>query len=361
MRKSKKIKKGYILALAALLLLPCINILQAQAAREIVLDQECSLTVSVEVGAESGSNDEYLGDLNQMSIPVSVYRVADVDITGQKYTPTEAFKQMNFSGISGNDSTVTAEKWQELAARAEEIRKAAGVEAADTKTIESVEGSGKAAQASITGLLPGLYLIVPEEAYNPDYTVQYTFTPYLTALPGSSYTLTGAGSDEWEYDAVIGLKTEAVPQFGRLNITKELQNYNETLGPTTFVFRITGVDKNGTVQYEEVESMTYTAAGSNTITLEKIPAGLTVTVEEIYSGASYTVSGSKEETVVIWSDAAVAAGKEGASEASAAFRNCYNGGNRGGYGVTNHFELDGMESDGTRKWTWENPTGSAEQ
>ena len=353
MKISEKMRKGYILALAAFLLLPCLKLLQVQAAREIVLNQKCSLTVSVEIGGTAGSNEEFLEDFNRMTIPVSVYRVADVDITGQKFSPTDAFQEMDLRGIGGNDLSVTAEMWQTLAEQADQIQKAAKTEASGTAVIQAAQGSGTAAQGKITDLMPGLYLVVPEESYNPEYTVQYTFTPYLTALPNSAYTVEGTGSDEWNYDTVIGLKPDAEPQSGRLNITKTLQNYNESLGQTTFVFRITGTDKNGDIKYEEVESMTYTTAGSNTITLEEIPAGLTVKVEEIYSGASYTADGSKEETVLIASDAAVAAGEE---EASVTFQNRYNGGNRGGYGVKNHFE-----SDGAGGWIWENPTSQAGQ
>lgn len=348
MRISGKLRKGYLLALAALMLLPCLKVMQVKAAREIVLDQECSLTVSVEIGGTAEGNGAYLEDFNRMSIPVSVYRVADVDMTGQKYSPADAFREMDFGKIGGNHSSVTAEVWQTLAEQADQIRKTADLQADCAAVIWAAEENGGTAQGKMTGLLPGLYLVVPEAAYNPEFTVQYTFTPYLTALPCSVYTQEGEGSDEWIYDTEIGLKPDAQPQFGRLKITKALQNYNESLGQATFVFRVTGTDQNGDVKYEEVESMTYTAAGSSTIVLEKIPAGLKVTVTEIYSGASYTADGSREETVLISSEAAVEAGAE---EASVTFRNRYDGGNRSGYGVKNHFE-----SDGEGGWIWENPT-----
>ena len=78
------------------------------------------------------------------------------------------------------------------------------------------------------------------------------------------------------------------------------------------------------------------------------PAGLTVKVTEVYSGASYELVDSPEKDALIWSDAAVASGEH--SEASVSFTNRYGGGNRGGYGVTNHFD-----SDGSGGWTWVNP------
>lgn len=360
MKTGKKMKKGYALALAALLLLPCLGIMQTRAANEIELDRECSLTVSVEIGKTDGGNEEYLEDFNNMSIPVSVYRVADIDVTGQVFTPEAPFEEMDFSSVAGGASSV-ADDWQTLAAQAEEIREASSPTAAGSAAIQKEEGSSAAAKGTVEGLTPGMYLVVPEASYNPDYSVQYAFIPYLTALPGNAYTQGGTSGDEWIYDTTIGLKPEANEQLGKLNITKTLRDFNETpvegttfKEKTTFVFHIVGKDKNGVVKYDEVESMTYTQAGSKTITISDIPAGLTMTVTEIYSGASYTVNGSDTQTAVVQSDAAVSEGIT--EEATVSFENSYNGGNRGGYGVTNHFE-----SDGAGGWTCDNPTLPAGQ
>ncbi len=353
MELSRKVRRGCALALAAVLTLPGLSLMKTQAAVGIETGRDdCSLTVSVGVG---GSDSEYLEDFNRMTIPVSVYRVADVDVTGQNYTPVGAFASVKLDGITSDHSAMAA-VWQELAGKAAGIvEQAPPLTAAGSTLVENTSGTGSA-EGMVGDLTPGLYLVVPDAAYNPEYTVRYTFAPYLTALPVSEYALTGSGSDEWDYDTTIGLKPEAEPQFGRLRITKILQNYNETLGPTTFVFHVVGVDQDQVVRYEEVESMTYTAAGSNTITLEHIPAGLTVTVTEVYSGASYEIVGAAEDTALIWSDAAVLDRVENASEASVTFENRYDGGNRGGYGVTNHFE-----SDGAGGWTWENPTTPPEE
>lgn len=345
MKISRRLKRRCILALAALLALPCAGLMRTQAAKGIDLNQECTLTVSADVG-DTGM---YMEDFNRMEIPVSAYRVADVDITGQRFTPVQAFSEMSFSKINEHPEEVSAADWQELSGQADEICKKASLTTDWTTTLVCTDEISGVAKGEITGLMPGLYLIAADAVYNPEYTAQYQFTPYLTALPSSQYTLEGAGSDEWMYEVTVGLKPEAVPQYGKLNITKILRNYNETLGRTTFVFHIVGTDRYGVTQYEEVESMTYTAAGSNTITLEHIPAGLNVTVTEVYSGASYTIEGSSSDTALVWSEAAINAGA--AQEASVTFTNSYDGGNRGGYGVTNHFE-----SDGNGGWTWENPT-----
>lgn len=359
MKIREKIKKGYVIALAVLMLLSCISLMQAQAAGGIDPDADCSLTISVDInGNADGSttgNADYLNDFNQMKISVPVYKVADVDVTGQKFTPVEAFQTMDFSIVAENPSSVTAGTWMDLAEEAAKIlEEDSSIEPVDTVEVEKPE-NGTTAVGMIEGLKPGMYLVAPEACYNPDYTVLYKFTPYLTALPSSEYTLSGSGSDDWVYDTTIGLKPDAELLYGKLKIIKNLKNYNATLGDATFVFRIVGIDKNGDVKYDEMESLTFTEAGSTTITLEKIPAGLDITVTEVYSGASYKIEGSDKQNTVIWADAAIAAGAAGAQEAAVSFTNIYDGGNRSGYGVTNHFE-----DDGNKGWTWtKNPKASA--
>lgn len=345
MKIKKRIKPGIVLALVALVFLPCLNLMQAHAANEVNLEQKCSLTISVDIGSADGSNAAWIEDFNEMTIPVSVYKVADVDATGQKFTVVDGFEGMEFSSIS-TDSATKAAEWQAKADEAAEILKKDADIAPAGETVVKAASEGQTASGRIDDLGVGMYLVVPSASYNTDYTVQYAFSPYLTALPSSEYTLSGAGSDAWVYDTTIGLKPEAIPQYGRLTITKTLENFNTSLGNVTFVFHITGSDPaTGAVVYDEVESLTYSAAGNKEVILDNIPAGLTVTVTEEYSGASYVNSGAGSQTAVIPSDAAVEAG---AGAAAVTFQNRYGGGNRGGYGVTNHFE-----SNGTGGWTWE--------
>lgn len=348
MKIREKIKKGYVIALAALMLLPCISLMQAQAVEELDFGAACKLTVSVKF-----NDDDYKDDFSNMTVTVPVYRVADfVDVTGQKFTPIPAFIDMEKDFQELNDiSSVTAETLETLSKKAVEILasnpsiKENGIEDGNVYTAY-VNGQQ---DGIIEGLKPGMYLVAPEPCCNSDNTVQYTFTPYLTILPGAEYT-SGGTVNKWNYDDTkIFLKPDAVPLYGKLNIVKYLKNYNATLGDATFVFQIVGRDKTTKeVKYEEMASLTFSAAGTNTITLDKVPVGLDITVTEIYSGASYTIVGDKEQTVV-WSDVA------GAQEATVSFTNIYDGGNRSGYGVTNHFAAD--ENGG---WIWtQNPEASA--
>lgn len=335
MKISRRLKTGCALALTALLALPCVNLMQTKAAGPVIEDQKCTLTI------EAGE-DLTGGDLKD-GIPVKLYKTADVDVSGT-FTSSGIFESMDFN--VSMDGEKNADQWSALAEEAAEKLKEAENEPA------AAEGTVKDGRAVIEGLEVGMYLVAPENTFNDDMTEEYVFTPYLTALPSSEYTLTGAGSDEWEYDRTISLKGEAEPQFGSLTINKTLDNYNATLGQVTCVFQIEGTDEDGKV-YSNVVSITHDGAGDGSVTVDNIPAGLEVKVTEIYSGASYTLSSAGEVTALIVSDAGVEAG---ANPASVSFSNSYDGGNRGGYGVTNHFEV---QEDG--EWQWENPTAPAVQ
>lgn len=356
MKITKRVKTGCALVLAASLALPGLSMVRTQAAGGIELDADCSITVSVAVGEyNSTQNKKYVEDFENMEIPVVIYKVADVDVTGQKFTPVEPFSSMKLDGI-GNETK--ASQWLELAKEVAGNERLGEAEQWKENTVSGM--------AKFESLKPGMYLVAPEASYNRDYTTQYTFSPYLTALPSSAYTITydnegnpahmdadgNTLGDEWDYDATIGLKSQAIPQYGRLDITKELQNFNETLGTTTFVFQVEGTDEDGNI-FSEVVSTTHERLASETVTIEKIPAGMTVTVREVYQGASYEIVGDIEKDVKIWSDAAVNAADgqsvdgEVIHTAALIFENRYNGGNRGGYGVMNEF------TQGADGWQWQ--------
>ena len=107
--------------------------------------------------------------------------------------------------------------------------------------------------------------------------------------------------------------------------------------------------------------------------MDGIPVGTEVTVEEIYSGASYEIVGSKTQKVAIGKgtenikngiaildekDAVVKIVSQGADDsegkrtevgASVAFTNTYNRNQRKGYGINNEFVYDDT---GTPGWKW---------
>lgn len=342
MKISKRLTKGCAWALAFLLTVPFMGHMQTRAANGIEVGRtDCSITVSAEQLMKDETT-EYSDTYEAITIPVSLYRVADVNVSG-KLTAVSSFNGLDFSKVGPAGSTDKAAVWRDLAEKAEE--QAEGVEPDYQKDVTLGSGPGEqGTSATFSDLPTGLYLIAPAEVYNSDYSAKYVFTPYLTALPSSQYALTGTGSDEWVYDTEVGLKMEREQQYGSLSIHKTLENYNTSLGQTTFVFQIDGQDKNGVPVYSNVVSTTYSGSGDKEIVVENIPAGIEVRVTEVYSGASYVVQGDAEQTVKVMSDAAVDAG---AGEASVSFTNRYSGGNRGGYGVTNQFDKDDDNN-----WQW---------
>lgn len=342
MKISRNFKRGCALALAALLALPFVNLMQTKAAGAIIQDRKCELTVAVDttqtvwgVGVGAGASAE---DFENMTVTVNVYKVADMNVSAE-FTPTEAFQGMDFNVVMNKDTN--AATWENLAKGA--VEKLNGVKPTKTGAIENGNS------AVIDGLDVGMYLIMPQETFNRDATRKYVFTPYLTALPSSDYTQTGAGSDDWQYDRTIYLKGEAQPQFGKLTINKTLSNYNETLGLTTSVFEIVGKDKQENVVYTNVASITHNGAGTESVTIENIPAGIKVTVTEVYAGASYEIDGENVKTAKIVSDEAVGTGN---AEASVAFTNKLNGGHDSGYGLMNEFKAGDEDGD----WEWTKPT-----
>lgn len=340
MKISRNLKRGCALALAALLVLPCVNLMQTKAAGPVVQDRDCELTVAVDttetvwgVGVGAGTSAE---DFENMTVSVNVYKVADMNVSAE-FTSTTGFEDLDFNVVMEDSNAAT---WENLAAEA--VQRLEGVKPTATENIE------KGNPAVIGSLGVGMYLIVPQETFNSDSTRKYVFTPYLTALPSSDYTQTGAGSDDWQYDRTIYLKGEAQPQFGKLTINKTLQNYNATLGLTTSVFEIVGKDAQENVVYTNVASITHNGAGTESVTIENIPAGITVTVTEVYAGASYEIDGENVKIATIVSDEAVGPGN---AEASVAFTNKLNGGHDSGYGLMNEFKA-GEDGD----WEWTKPT-----
>lgn len=359
MKISRKAKTGCAAVLTALVTLIGLSMQQTYAAEGINLNKPCSITISA---ADGPGSEDMKSDFQDMMIPVELYRVASVDVTGQNYEANEAFQSIK-EDLKAISSDTTADDWMNMAKKAaapENLAEAKKLDTADQHLCWGTKMAG--GTASFSGLTPGMYLLVPAEAYNSDYSVLYQFTPYLTALPSSDYTLSGGESnnDAWNYDTIIGLKPKAVPQTGSLRIVKTLESYNETLEKASFSFRIQGFDGNEEV-YNNVASITCPGEDGSykqEIVISGFPTGLRMIVTEEYTGASYElVSGGMVHDIIV-SDAAAGSDPGRWPMAEAQFVNRYNGGNRGGYGVTNHFDYAGETADGGNVWEWADPNAA---
>ena len=321
---NKRLKQGSTFLLAVALTFPLLTLPSAKAASAINTGQKCSIEFDI-----SGNSSELLS----ASIPVNLYKVASVDESGN-YTGIGAFSKLDLSSVSADNLDAAAATWAERAAEAKKLLK----DDTEPTTTTLTQGRGTA-----TGLDTGLYLVDTPKVITPNYT--YTFTPYLVSLPTNNYYSGNGASDDWiydltkEYNSAVGLKPEQHVRYGNLVINKELVDHNATFGNNaTFVFQIdiTTLDEK---KENRIEELTFSAAGNDSVTITKIPAGSHVKVTEVYSGASYELASAKsQETDII-------ANPEKETEvefrpAEVSFINKHDGRTNGGYGVKNNFKLD---------------------
>ena len=292
----------------------------AYAAQEVDVDRMCSLTVDI------GEEGDFREELAQEQWDVSLYRIASVDEKGE-YTAKEGFESLE----KEIDGAETAADLDALAEGALTLITADGAETGADALITMTDGKGAA-----ENLAAGLYILASDPVETEKY--EYTFQPSAVYLPG---TVSGTA---WGYDQSVILKYERSLRYGSLRVVKTLDSYNEALGPVTFVFQIEGVDEKGETVYSNVLATTHSTAGTQSAAAEGIPAGTTVTVTEVYSGASYKLISDGTQTGVITAD----------GELSMEFSNTYDDRLVPGYGAVNNFQYD--ENSG---WQWSRTDGNA--
>ncbi len=327
----------------------------------------CSLIVYPE-DPHKGESEGFGEDLAAADVVVDLYQVARAVKTpgydSYSLEPMPGY-DMNFpdSSQSGDQA---AGNWERLAQQAAAI----ALDANAGKT--PIEGSGTAAGTAISDLDPGLYLLIARgkgltELNDYKITIKqqnpltgqeevriaaiansdqysYAFLPQLVALPAKEADENGvvntANRGDWIFNASVNLKPERLDRYGSLRIIKTLSEY-ETMGgvqeSATFVFEVTG-RLDDEVIYSEVESITFTAAGQESVLLDHIPALAQVTVTEVYSGSSYQLTVPGDRTATIAADDVV----------SVEFENEYDGRRTNGHGIKNQFVYD--EEAGA--WNW---------
>ena len=328
---NKRLKQGSTFLLAVALTFPLLTLPGAKAANAIDTDAECSIEFDI------GGSSELLND--GVTVQVNLYKVASVDESGN-YTVTDAFTGLDLSSVSADDLDKAAATWAKRAETAQgKLTDSEGNPVVEPKTVTLQNGKGYKDK-----LETGLYLVDTPKVITTNYT--YTFKPYLVSLPTNNYYSGNGASDDWIYNLTgsnaVGLKPEQHVRYGDLVINKELVDHNATFGNNaTFVFQIdiTTLDKKKETRIEE---LTFSAAGNDSVTITKIPAGSEVVVNEIYSGASYQLTSDRNQinqTVKIIATDEKEAGKAGAA-VEVSFTNEHNGRTNGGYGVRNNFKLD---------------------
>lgn len=327
---NKRLKQGSTFLLALALTFPLLTLPGAKAANAIDTDAECS--IQFDIGGSS--------ELLKAGIPVNLYKVASVDESGN-YTATGTFAKLDLSSVNADNLADATAEWKKRANDAKEMLTDSdgNTVVEPPKTITLTDNPND--DHTITGLKTGLYLVDTPKVITPNYT--YTFTPYLISLPTNNYYNNDHTNDEWIYNLTgsnaVGLKPEQHVRYGDLVIKKELKDHNATFGDkATFVFQIdiTTLDEKKETRIEE---LTFSAAGNDSVTITKIPAGSHVKVTEVYSGASYELASAKSQKTDIIANPE----KETEVEfkpAEVSFINKHDGRTTGGYGVKNNFKLD---------------------
>ena len=95
---NKRLKQGSTFLLAVALTFPLLTLPGAKAANAIDTDAECSIQFDI-----GGNSSELLS----ASIPVNLYKVASVDVSGN-YTATGAFSKLDFSSVQAGAGKLVA-------------------------------------------------------------------------------------------------------------------------------------------------------------------------------------------------------------------------------------------------------------
>lgn len=356
-------------------------------------DELCSLTVAV----NSTEKDEEFADLAEADLVIDLYMVAEAEPNkgsdGYTFVLADSFKDLEIiyedqdiiyksqDGRLHIKKDMSAKEWGELSQNAAQ-------KILDVSTGTAVEGiepykttDPAKAKIEIEDLEAGLYLLVvrndddkiDEDGYvdtAKDGTTivtrafsnlnSYIFLPELVALPTTEELVNGeidtANTGHWLYDVNVFLKPER--ESASLKIVKTLdwfvadggdgngaeengEGENVNRNSVTFVFEIKAVLKNMVV-YSNVVSIVFDGSEADmekSIEIPNIPVGATVTIEEVYSGAHYTVEGVQSYTEVpIVSNL---------TPVEFPFENKYDERQSGGHGITNHFTFDGTG------WQWQ--------
>lgn len=344
-----KKRSAVVLTLALTLVLSSLSLAKVYGAKAIELDAKASITVGL---AESNTYEE----LKANDIKVTFYQVATVNESGEYEGKVDTFD----AGIISDQTT--ASEWSTMATEIAEDSKLS-----ECYRVEATIQDGTDTTASLeTGKL-GMYLMVVDPVETDEYT--YEFSPALIAVPGNNYysydangnaVVADEANDAWQYDVSAVLKPEYKDLYGNLVINKTVDTFNTSLNGTSFVYKVTaykdysavdatlnGGNADGKLVYSNVVTIDFSEAGTQQAVIEHIPAGAKVTVEEVYTGATYKATSSTTATTQIVKDG----NNDGV--ASVAFTNTYDDTLTGnGTAVVNRFTYTPNDDEMTGSWTW---------
>ena len=401
-----KAKRILTLIMLAAMLLSLPEIGASAADTDLTFDEYGNVTnstkLSFTVGPNSDVND-FFADISKAKVQVDLYKVAEAVQETVKPGESRHGSMYVFKPLTAFAANLTGiDTYAGLKEKTNDSWRSMAQSAANTLfggVLPQADYSFDATTSGIVGPLDvaaGLYLVIAHgsDLDQEDYVVmdgenvttiaettlyQYTYYPELIALPTtvsemgqiaegtlpvsgdpyatySTYTDTDGTTQKpgvstaggtWQTDLKAMLKPVREYRYGDLYITKQVLNWDKR-SPVTFVFEISaswtekGVQKN----YHNFVTLSFTSATKEYYAiLQKFPVGTEVTVKEVYSGMSYSITGT-EQTQIIEIPAPIKTTEENpggdmTAAGVAEYVNTYNHGESTGYGIENEFTSDG--------------------
>ena len=302
----------------------------APAARALHVDTLGSLTLTLSpVDGQDKDGTAKHEAVEATEFTGQLYRIASVN-ENYRYTPTPGFEALADADVQDFKDK-----------KADELRTLAETAAALTGNAKPEEVKFRKGTAEVENLETGLYLLLVNQGETfttADGVWNVTFEPTLVPVPVVKGEVGGTWDGSDNYDVEVALKPTIEKALTKIRITKQLTDYSALQGPASFVFRVEAVNAKNENVFSNVYAMTFTGAASQELVIENIPVDSTVTVMEVYSGASYTPDGSGE----VWLTAQPMVKNDDGSETlpagnEAVFVNNYNRRRTYGTAVTNAF------------------------
>ena len=158
---------------------------------------------------------------------------------------------------------------------------------------------------------------------------KYTYT--VKEIPVENYTGKISEPQKGEKGTTYTITNTA---YGKVQLKKTLDSYNETLGGAMFVFDVKATLENEVI-FNDVFTTDFKAPGTQTIDIGNFPVGTEITVEEVYSGSSYQLSGSNKTQVLT---IRLNTEETGVADVLAEYINTYDDKLVPGAGVRNHYK-----------------------
>lgn len=366
--------KRQIKGILSLAVAICMSAVGVATVRAESLDLTREMTVKVTAEANVAARLADVDADKYGTICYDLYRIADVtDYAGFAFETLDAYSALDDEIRAAADILAEGEEtvdWSEVAQDAAGVILGGEGSAVNALNPETTAGYASLKLGDTVSVEKGLYLLVARSSIEGATVVKsvaqadasgegttaetklatytlidsylYTFTPQLVCVPTteSKSSLT----EDWVYAQEIVLKMTMAPATGSIVIDKTLTGYYDGAENATFVFQVDTYYPDETKLYaSEVYGMTFTAAGSQSVTVNGLPIGATVKVSEVYSGVNYTRKVDTPEVITL----TVAEG----DAQHASFTNERTTNRSGGGGVTNYFVYQAQE-DGSLGWSW---------